>query len=200
MPNRKPHNTKIIVNARKDYDEKNALLAKLVKTEAAKTLMADLESARSMTRPLFDQAIELARAGKEEEGAEFLRTKVQANQDQWFKALADMIALQQRQNDALVEQADKDYRSAFSLMLALVSMAMLVGLGLGWLVTRSITQPLAESVATANAIAAGDLSSKIIVDSTDETGQLKAAMKFMQDNLARNRGRDSYDCRFCQQR
>ena len=50
-------------------------------------------------------------------------------------------------------------------------------------ITRSITKPLNESVAVATAIASGDLSSKIEVDSKDETGQLKLAMQRMQATL-----------------
>jgi len=54
---------------------------------------------------------------------------------------------------------------------------------MGWLLASYVTRALAESVAAANAIAAGDLTAKIEVDSKDEAGQLKTAMKRMLDTL-----------------
>jgi methyl-accepting chemotaxis protein len=51
------------------------------------------------------------------------------------------------------------------------------------LLTRSITRPLREAVEVARTVANGDLGLEVRVDSTDETGQLMAALKTMTDNL-----------------
>ena len=52
-----------------------------------------------------------------------------------------------------------------------------------WQVTRSITQPINKAVKVAETVASGDLGSDIEVRSNDETGQLLAALKRMNDNL-----------------
>jgi methyl-accepting chemotaxis protein len=49
--------------------------------------------------------------------------------------------------------------------------------------SRSITQPLLEAVKVAETVAAGDLSSRIEVRRTDETGQLMAALQRMNESL-----------------
>jgi methyl-accepting chemotaxis protein len=70
------------------------------------------------------------------------------------------------------------------LVLALVGVAALaLGALLAWRLTRSITRPLRQAVAVANAVAAGDLSTRIEVDTHDETGALLAALKTMNANL-----------------
>ncbi|HZX33434.1 MAG TPA: methyl-accepting chemotaxis protein [Rhodocyclaceae bacterium] len=77
------------------------------------------------------------------------------------------------------------YRSSRALMIGLIVGSVTLGMLLGFLISRAITRPLIESVSVANAIAAGDLSRTITVDSKDETGELMAAMKTMQGNLTK---------------
>ena len=52
------------------------------------------------------------------------------------------------------------------------------------LVFRSITRPLNEALKVARAVAAGDLTSSIAIESKDEIGQLLQAMQAMQSSLA----------------
>jgi len=174
-----------IRDARATYKEADDKLDKLLKTEAAKKIMADIDASRNAVYPLIDKAVTAALANNNAEATRILLKEVRPPQGQFLKNISAMIERQEKQNTDLVEQASKDYDSAFSLMLTLSIAATVIGLGLAWLVTRSITTPISDSVAAANAIAAGDLSSKIEVDSSDETGQLKAAMKSMQDNLTK---------------
>jgi methyl-accepting chemotaxis protein len=61
--------------------------------------------------------------------------------------------------------------------------ALALGAVLAWLLTRSITRPLREAVALANAVAQGDLSTRVDVRTNDEAGQLMAALKTMNANL-----------------
>lgn len=70
------------------------------------------------------------------------------------------------------------------LVVACLSLAALIlGALLAYLITRSITGPVRQAVAVARTVAAGDLTSRIQVRSTDETGELLAALKNMNDSL-----------------
>ncbi|MDR3005976.1 MAG: methyl-accepting chemotaxis protein, partial [Acidovorax sp.] len=62
--------------------------------------------------------------------------------------------------------------------------AMWLGLFLAWRITRAITRPLGEAVQVAQAVAAGDLGSRITVRSQDETGQLLMALQTMNHSLS----------------
>ncbi|OWW23097.1 hypothetical protein AYR66_27530 [Noviherbaspirillum denitrificans] len=67
--------------------------------------------------------------------------------------------------------------SAGALVLAGILLTICV------LIARSITRPLERAVSIAKTVAAGDLTSKIEVDSDDETGQLLRALRDMNDSL-----------------
>jgi methyl-accepting chemotaxis protein len=77
------------------------------------------------------------------------------------------------------------YHDTRNLMLALGAAALLLSAGIGFWITRSITAPLNQALQVANTVAAGDLTSRIIVNSTDETGQLLQALKGMNDSLVK---------------
>jgi methyl-accepting chemotaxis protein len=172
-----------IKKARAQYDASRQTLETLIKTEEGKKLLAEVATHLSTTRPLVNKAAAVALEGKSSEATRILLEEVRPPQGKLLEALTALAERQEKINEKLAENANQEYQSAFNLMLALSGSAVLGGLLLAWLITRAITRPLAESVAAANAIAAGDLSGKIEVDSSDETGQLKAAMKSMQDNL-----------------
>ncbi|MFY0076147.1 HAMP domain-containing protein, partial [Acinetobacter baumannii] len=61
--------------------------------------------------------------------------------------------------------------------------ALVLGGLIAWLLTRSISRPLAQAVSVAQSVQSGDLGSRIEVTSKDELGQLMAALKGMNDSL-----------------
>lgn len=83
----------------------------------------------------------------------------------------------------LCRQAGKDYENARMLMIVISVLAVSVGALLAWLITRSITAPINNAVKVAQTVAAGDLTSRIEVTSSDETGQLMQALKDMNASL-----------------
>ncbi len=73
--------------------------------------------------------------------------------------------------------------SAIMITLVCAALAIIASVLLGIYLTRSIVRPLTEAVGVAERVAAGDLSSKITIDSRDETGVLMRALQQMNDNL-----------------
>ncbi len=168
-----------IANARKSNDEAFKQMETLVRSEAAKKLMVDIEASRTETRPEFNKVFELAGSGKVKDATEYLRDKVQGPQDKWFANIQAMIDLQEKQNADSIAAMNDEYAVAVKLLIGVSLGAVLLGLSMAWWITRSITKPLAESVEVASRLADGDLSMTIVADTTDETGQLKSAMKSM---------------------
>jgi methyl-accepting chemotaxis protein len=76
-------------------------------------------------------------------------------------------------------------RSTLSVMVLVVAAALALTLALGFVITRSITGPLAEAVKVAKQVAEGDLPARIEADSKDEAGQLLAALSAMVAALKR---------------
>jgi methyl-accepting chemotaxis protein len=81
------------------------------------------------------------------------------------------------------QEANQLIRLLNGSMIGGIALAFLFALGLGILITRSITRPIARAVLTAQRVADGDLSLQIEVTGTDETGQLLQALHGMQGNL-----------------
>ncbi len=73
-------------------------------------------------------------------------------------------------------------RISMSLIAVMIVGAMLASI-FGLLLLRSIINPLSEAVEIANRVASGDLTNRIEVNSTNETGRLMQALKTMNDNL-----------------
>jgi methyl-accepting chemotaxis protein len=79
----------------------------------------------------------------------------------------------------IVEYVDSTRNVIVAVAIASIGAAIL----LAWLLARSITQPLRSAVEIAQRVAAGDLSTEVRVTSRDETGQLLAALKHMNESL-----------------
>ncbi|WP_220807590.1 methyl-accepting chemotaxis protein [Noviherbaspirillum aridicola] len=71
-----------------------------------------------------------------------------------------------------------------SCLAGMLFSVLLGGVICVWLL-RAIAHPLREAVEVARNVAAGDLTTKIVVDSADETGQLLLALKDMNTSLVR---------------
>jgi methyl-accepting chemotaxis protein len=80
-------------------------------------------------------------------------------------------------------RAVADGALAITVTLACSAAAVLAAIILGYLMARSIVNPLNEAVRVAENVAAGDLSTRIEAHSRDETGQLMLALRKMNDNL-----------------
>jgi methyl-accepting chemotaxis protein len=100
--------------------------------------------------------------------------------DAAMKALVD---LKHARAGAANQQIDEIYRASRMEMILLMLIAALLGIGIGALITRSITRPLGRAVAAADRLAEGDLNSGIGADGQDEAGQLLSAMQNMAQRM-----------------
>ncbi|MEB0137282.1 methyl-accepting chemotaxis protein [Actimicrobium sp. CCC2.4] len=96
--------------------------------------------------------------------------------------LRDLNDLMQKRIE-MSGQADADFATNRNLIMALGALAVLVGIGAAVLVASSITRPLLQAVHFARTVAGGDLTARVTVDRTDETGQLLQALNDMNDSL-----------------
>ena len=169
--------------ARERYDAAAATLHKMIKLAKGKEILARIEAAAARTWPLLEKARALGHAGKRDEAMAVLLQDVAPASAQWQAALGEMIAHQEENNNAAEDEAARDYKLARIELLGLGALALLLGAAIAWRATRSITVPLRVAVEVAKTVATGDLSSQIEVNSTDETGELLAALKTMNTSL-----------------
>ena len=166
-----------ITEARKVVSERFAQLEKTITSEAGKKLIADALNLRKEFIADLDKFADIARSGKTEEATAHLLSEVRKSQLDYMTSINKLTDFQTDLMKQAGEQADKAADQAATLILTLALAAFVIGIGFAIWVTRSITQPVNEAVAAANALAEGDLTVRIDVQGKDEVGQLMAAMQ-----------------------
>jgi methyl-accepting chemotaxis protein len=129
-------------------------------------------------------AIELALAGKRAEAMQKFSAETMPLQKKYIDAVGALVEHQSVVMEQGVAVSQALFEHARNIVLVLSVLAILAAVVGAWLVTRSITRPLAVAVGAANALADGDLGVDIEVRTKDETGQLLAAMRNMVAKLS----------------
>ncbi|MDB5962748.1 MAG: chemotaxis protein [Massilia sp.] len=174
---------KKIIDARSRYNTAWTALLKTPATPAGEQKRATVLAAQQLTGPLNDKVIQLARNNSDAEAIQVLMREAAPATNKWQAAIAEYVDQQLRNNKLAAEEAAASYDAMHSLVLGLAALAVLIGIAVAWLVTRSITVPTNAAVKIAQAVAAGDLTSHIVVQSSDETGKLMQALKDMNHSL-----------------
>jgi methyl-accepting chemotaxis protein len=134
-------------------------------------------------RQLESQLKSLSQANKLDELANLLNVGLQNNSDQMNTVLAKLVEINTQQMNEANTSATDQYSSAFDMVVGLLIVATVLTLLFAWLLTNSITRPVAAALNAAEEIAEGDLTRTITVDGTDEAGRLLGAMLKMQSKL-----------------
>ncbi|UMZ12603.1 methyl-accepting chemotaxis protein [Pseudomonas sp. MPFS] len=134
-------------------------------------------------RQLESRLIELSRSNQLDTMQELLNTQLMDNAEKINATLNRLVQINTRYATEAAEEAAQLYRDASNLVMALLALATALTLLFAWLLTRSITLPIAKALDAAEEIAEGNLTRPIHVDGSDEAGRLLRAMAKMQENL-----------------
>ena len=146
-------------------------------------LFKQILDARTRYVAAQDKLIALAEDGHMAEGRAFLNSEFQAAAIDYRTRVNNLIQFQVELMDQSGAEAETTYQNSRITALVATLTALLLSIGLGVVITRGITRPLNEAVMVADALAQGDLTLKVTVDSRDETGQLKQSMSNMLTKL-----------------
>ncbi len=114
--------------------------------------------------------------------------KLPANEyfTEYTRAIDSIYAYNSLAVDNLVlalEARKADLQHAIYVMIGILAFTLSLAILFSIVVVRSITHPMQQAIDIANAVASGDLTKRIEMDGTNETGRLLQAMKAMNDNL-----------------
>ncbi|MCZ8233884.1 MAG: methyl-accepting chemotaxis protein [Inhella sp.] len=161
------------------------LEAKLTSAEGRR-LLAELMARREAFNASIDKVVRLGLAGSaqatEEAKTEFKQVTDAAEQA-YLKALDGLVAYQKRLMLEAAQETTRTTKMAGWLMLVAAAVAAALGIGIAWSLTRSIVVPIRRAVAVAESVADGDLRQSIVVNRQDETGELLAALRRMNESL-----------------
>ncbi|PAU55864.1 methyl-accepting chemotaxis protein [Pseudomonas sp. PICF141] len=134
-------------------------------------------------RQIEDRMKSLSRNNQIDELRTLLNTDLLTNSEAVNSVLSLLLEINTQQSLDTNQQAVDQYASAFNLTVTLLIIATGLTLLFAWLLTNSITRPIANALSAAEEIAEGNLTRPITVDGKDEAGRLLAAMAKMQDKL-----------------
>ncbi|GAA7764474.1 chemotaxis protein [Cupriavidus sp. SHE] len=168
---------------KKKVDASLAILDKLVDSVEGKALLAKVREARASYAESFGRVDKLLGEGRREEAIQTLTSETLPR----LEALKEhVVALSERQKKMVEAQGAVirgDIDAARGAMLATGLFALILSAVFAWRLTRSITVPIRQAVEVAQTVAAGDLTSRIEIATSDETGELLSALKTMNESL-----------------
>lgn len=172
-----------IAESRKIYGDRVKALEEMDTSQAGRQL---IEKARAEIQPAGaanNRVLELARANRMQEAMQVYVSQARPGALVVVGIFEDMVKYYEDQAVASYEGAAKTYSSARLMLLVIGLVAVLLGIAVAFLMTRSITKPLSEAVNISDRLAKGDLTLTVNATTSDETGQLLSAMKNMVENL-----------------
>ncbi|MEO5687637.1 MAG: methyl-accepting chemotaxis protein [Burkholderiaceae bacterium] len=164
-----------------------ATLEKLVYAPEGKALLAGIKDARANYLASFTKVGKLVADGNRDEASKLMFAETLPSLDVLQVHVSELVALQKKLVEASGASIKQDIESARTLMLAVGLVGLLVGAGVAWWLTRTITSQLGGEPGYASnvvrEIAAGNLSVDVQIRAGDESSLL-AGMKAMRDSLA----------------
>jgi methyl-accepting chemotaxis protein I, serine sensor receptor len=165
-------------------DRLNDYLSHAGNSDEERRLSQDMQDKRDIfLRDGVMPAMALLKSGDKDGFQQFQAHKLTALYSSYEKAMLAVEKLQLDQEQQSFEQAQARFRFVMILVLAGVAGALV----LSWLariaLVRAIVVPVNAAIVSFEHIAEGDLTEHIVVRSSNEMGQLSAALKHMQDGL-----------------
>jgi len=170
---------------KQEYKDALDQLTKLVVTDEGKKLLADITRTQQAWRAQADHEIQLRRAGKTSDAVDLVFSpQTSAARGELRKAIADLIAYQEKRRDAAGAEQDATQAHTRWLTVGLSLGGILIGSIVAILTVRSISRGITRMLVMIEQITANDLGiSDVEVASGDEIGRATAALNLMKNNL-----------------
>ncbi len=175
--------TDLLAMRNKQIDDARAVYVKLISAPEEQSAYDQYVQLLNDYRQLESRMKSLSQANDMTELTRLLSADLQTNSDQMNVVLGKLVEMNTQQLNQASANATQQYSTAFTMVVTLLIIATALTLLFAWLLTNSITRPIASALHAAEDIAEGDLTRTITVDGTDEAGRLLAAMLKMQSKL-----------------
>lgn len=156
---------------------------KLIDTREERATYDEYVNLLGQYRQIEARMKSLSRANQVEDLRTLINTELLSNSEKVNAVLARLLEINNQMALVTNQQAKHQYDLAFNLVVGLLALATALTVLFAWLLTRSITVPIAQALEAAEEVAEGNLTRPIKIDGNDEAGRLLAAMAKMQDKL-----------------
>ncbi len=156
--------------------------------DAEQKVLEEIAKIDKATEGLFKEAVGQALAFNSEGSAKIIVGQIDPLSQQLLVQLNRLVELQVAAGKDVLDRSVAADQSLTFVLLACGAVGLVLGSACAWLTTRSITEPLRGAVLVAQTVASGELTSRVEVDGRDEVSDLLAALKDMNDSLAKTVG------------
>ncbi len=146
-------------------------------------LMAAVVETRKVYLTARDTIMKLKREGKPEEANKLFESDYLPISSTYVQRMQAYVDYQRKAIDVAAQAIDADAALGRIRMLMIGVVALLAGGVIAWLLTLSITRPVARARELADAVAQGNLSQRVEVDGRDEIARLMQSLGAMTANL-----------------
>jgi methyl-accepting chemotaxis protein len=148
-----------------------------------KAMLETIHGNRKQYIEVRNEISRLRKAGQAAESRQMIQSRMKPLYNTYVGSIEKFAEYQHTLTQKANQSITDTYHSGLMIIAILTASAVLFGMIIAWRLTRGITRPLNLAVQVAQTVAAGNLTSKIRVDSKDETGQLMEALKNMNESL-----------------
>ncbi len=127
--------------------------------------------------------MDLIKAGQMESAKKMLLNEVRTAQANYMASVEEFITLQTKQAEESGKHAANASSTATKVISALLAVALTFSIGLAFVIIRSITTPVGKASVLAEAMAAGDFTTKLDINQKDEIGVMANALNSMTEQL-----------------
>ncbi len=173
-PNIQNRTIELLAEQNQQLNQSQAAYAKLISSPVEQSDYNDYMRLMGEYRKIETRLVTLSRAGDLQGLTRVLNAESAANAEQINVALGKLTDFNNAQLAIINQSAADQYSSAFNWVVGLLIIASLLTMLFAWLLTKSITQPIALALEAAETIAEGNLTRPIKVDGTDEAGRVAA--------------------------
>lgn len=175
-------------------EEISALHAQLIPLATAPEDQALLEHARQLSadfQTLAHDAIRARRKGDTAAALELYQTQVEPLGTRMIEAHHDLVEVAMRQASLTSTELQQQSQQTTVLLALLTGAVILVGLGLGAVISRDLSTSLGQILAGVQAVERGNLKQPVPIHSNDEIGQLAEGVNRMRQALLESQDRRS---------
>lgn len=166
------------------YQTSRQKLERLGLSADEKKVLAELTDIDKAVSFAFNEAVQQALAFNAEGATKIIAGRIDPLNGRALTSLNTLVDLQRKAIQSVEQRSFDADKHLFFLSVVLCTAGVAAGALCAVITTRSITLPLAGAVEVAQRVAAGELTSKVVVVGKDETSELLRALKEMNDNLA----------------
>ena len=176
-----------IAKARQEIGKQIDALDKSVTNPTERAKLEKVKEQRARYIAGQDELIKLVKSDQPDQSREFLNTKLRPELETYRSVVTALVDHEEQAITEAGQNAQTTASNARTVLIALGIGALLLAIGLGWLISRSLTRELGGEPSTAaevaRAVAAGDFTQSIAVKDGDTTS-LMAQLAAMKEGLA----------------